>query len=140
MNWKMSAMIILAILLIPVIGIGFYYLTHCISTKKPLQVGFNQIVITIGVLGASLFLLDCFAQPYWKKKEYLRYQKTLPLGTTFLSPTPQTYDLPAPIKTFRDEGETAKLIPKVNLAKKPNIFIFVIETFRKDYLLSLIHI
>lgn len=134
MNWTMIVLIIFSILFIPVIGLGFYYLTHRLSTKKPLEVGFKYIVITTGVVGSSLFLLDYFAQPHWKQKEYSKYQKTLPLGTTFLSPTPQIFDLPFPIKQFRGEEKTVKFLPKIALAKKPNIFIFVIETFRKDYL------
>lgn len=120
--------------IIPIIGIIFYLLTHKLSRKKPLYVSLSQIVITIGITGTVLFILDLLVFPGMKRELYAKYQKTLPLGTTFLPPNPEHFCLNAPLPSFRNEEKTHALLPDVKLQHLPNIYLFVIETFRKDFL------
>ncbi len=134
MNMTMIAIIVLTVLSIPVIGIVFYRLTYCLARKKPLKVTLNQIALTIGITGSILLLLDLLAHPFLNQSVYSKYQKTLPLGTTFFAPTPNHLDLPNPVLESRDEKTTLALLPKASLSHLPNIYLFIIETFRRDYL------
>src|SRR5207244_4463079 len=79
-------------------------------------------------------MVDVIAQPFLNRSVYSKYHKALPLGTTFLTPDAMRISLPVTFAPFRDEGKTVKNIPDVAIEKKPNIYFFVIETLRKDFL------
>lgn len=132
MNGTMIAIIVGAFLLIPVVGLGFYWLTYRLAHLKPLKVSLGQIGIVIGVIGLSLFLLDLFAHPYLNQNIYNKYQKTLPFGTTLIPPNQKCVALSEPLAPFRDEKEIK--IPNVAIAHRPNIYLFVIETLRPDFI------
>ncbi len=134
MNGSMIAMILVTILLIPVIGLGFHELTQKITQRKPLRISLKQITVAIGSIGAVLLLLDLLAQPFLNRNAYDKYQKTLPFGTTFLAPTSKHIQLCNPIAPFRDEKETLRNLPQATVSRLPNIYFFVIETFRRDFL------
>lgn len=134
MNGTMIAMILLSLFLVPAAGILFYTFTSRMIRAKPLNVSLKQIALVIGITGISLFLLDLVAHPFLNKNAYAKYQKTLPLGTTFLSPAPDHLTLQNPFPPFRDEEKTQALIPSVHSKYLPNIYFFIIETFRKDFL------
>ncbi len=140
MNWTMIAMIIATILILPVAGLGFYWLTYRMTNKKPLHISLSHIALTVAVLGTALFLLDLIAQPYLNKNDYSKYQKTLPLGTTFLTPHAKYLSLSAPFPPFRDEETTLRALPQATLKHLPNVYLFVIETFRRDYLYAAPHL
>lgn len=134
MNNTMIALSVGAIVLIPLAGMGFYALTLKLGSKKPWTVSLRQICNATVIAGASLLLLDLCAYPLLPAKEHRKYEKALPLGTTFLSPQKNHIHLPSPLADFRNEEKTLEAMPLLSLDRKPNIFIFVIETFRKDYL------
>jgi glucan phosphoethanolaminetransferase (alkaline phosphatase superfamily) len=131
MNGTMIALVVGTFLLIPIAGLGFYWLTSHLIRKRPLQLSLFQIALALASVGTSLFLLDLFAPPFLTRHIHHKYRKTLPLGMTFLSPMPNTFLLPAPLTPFRDEKQID--IPKIAAAHLPNIYFFVIETLRKDY-------
>jgi glucan phosphoethanolaminetransferase (alkaline phosphatase superfamily) len=131
MNWTMIALIIGTFVMIPLAGIAFYWLTARAIRTKPLQLSLFQIAIAFISVGSCLFLLDVFAHPFMKPLVYNKLQKTLPLGTTFLSPTLKTISLPDPLASCRDENQIE--IPSFALPHLPNIYLFVIETLRRDF-------
>ncbi len=134
MNWTMIAIITATFLAIPLVGVGFHWLTYRIAKRKPLNLSLSQIALSIGVIGTFLFILDLIAHPFLNRSVYSRYQKTLPLGTTFLEPTLKHISLRTSFPPFRDENKTVRLIPQAHVTRLPNIYLFVIETFRRDYL------
>lgn len=120
------------IILIPLIGIVFYRITLYASNRKPLQLSFFQIFLLIASVSLFLLLLDLFASSQLTRASYVKYEKALPLGTTFFAPPKQCIALPSPIAPPRDETK----LPPLCLAAKPNLYFFVIETLRKDFLHS----
>ncbi len=140
LNGTMIAIIFLSLLLIPFLGIAFYHLTYWTIKKWPLNLSLKQIALAIGITGISLFFLDLLAHPFLDPGIYSKYQKTLPLGTTFLTPPPHHFTLSNPFPSFRKEEETIQSIPQVALKSRPNIYLFVIETFRRDFLGSAPHL
>ncbi len=134
MNGTMAAIILLTFSSIPVIGLWFYCFTRWLGRRRTLNLSLMQIGAVIMAVSLALFLFDVFAKDLFLPKEYCKYQKTLPLGMTFLSPKKNFLELPRPLRPFRDENKTLGCLPTGTLASKPNIFLFIVETLRKDYL------
>lgn len=130
MNMGMMALILLTFFLIPLAGLLFYWGTHHVTKKKPWTLSLHQVTFAALTTGALLLSLDLLAQPYISRKIYKKYQKALPFGTTFLGATPQYATLLHPIASPHLEKPT---IAPLTLLSKPNIYFFVIETLRKDF-------
>jgi glucan phosphoethanolaminetransferase (alkaline phosphatase superfamily) len=133
MNLGMLAIIVLALLCIPFIGLLLYWGTNRIARLNPWNLAPNQIVIALIATGGSLFFLELIAHPYLDRWIYNKHQKNLPFGITFLEPAPQCIRLPQSIAPPRDERETRKRIPALTADARPNIYLFVIETLRRDF-------
>ncbi len=134
LNPTMVVLIVLSILLIPAAGIFFYWATHQVAKKKPLRIHLSHVLIAIGATGALLFLLDLAAHPFLNRLVYSKYQKTLPFGSTFISPTQSCIALPQEIAPFRDEDAARENLASFTAPEKlPNLYLFVIETLRSDF-------
>lgn len=136
MNNTMIATIVGSILFVPLAGIVFYWATHKVSLRKPLNIPKKYILGASASLALLLLLLDIIARPYITSDTHNKYRKTLPLGSTFLTPTKHCLALSSPIQMPRKEEEVQKHLRQLDLSikKKPNIYLFVIETFRSDFL------
>jgi len=135
MNSVMIGMIIGSIFLVPIAGIAFYWATHKISLKKPLLLSQKQILAAAGCLALLLLLLDLVAKPYFTCDVHDKYKKNLPLGSTYLSPSPRCIALPGPLVKPRKEEEVQRYLAthSFSSSKLPNIYLFVIETLRRDF-------
>jgi len=134
LNFTMVLIIAATVIFIPLLGLFFYWLTHLVAHLKPLSLSLNQIAIGLCSIIVSLFVLDLIVHPFLDQPIYAKYQKALPFKTTFISPTPLCIHLPNSLASFRDEKKTVKNIPQLPLSRKPNIYLFVIETLRRDFI------
>lgn len=136
MNSTMIGLIISSILLVPIAGIAIYWATHQISLKKPLNLSQKQIFCAAGMLGLMLLLLDLIATPHLTCDTHNKYKKTLPLGSTFLSPAAHCIPLASPLSPPRKEEEVQRHLEEISFSKKElsNIYLFVIETLRYDFI------
>ncbi|MDE3048226.1 MAG: sulfatase-like hydrolase/transferase, partial [Verrucomicrobiota bacterium] len=134
MNTTMIAIILLTVFLVPILGVFFYAWTFRMIRQRPLQVSLTQIALTIGMTGMALFLLDWFAHPFLNHESYAKYQKRLPLGTTFLAPTSRHVVLQHAFPGARNEKDAQSHLPLIASKHLSNIYLFVIETFRRDFL------
>lgn len=134
MNATMIWISLAVMIFLPLASITLYSLTHRVAKRWPLNLTLFQIVLTIAVTGVGLFLLDVLVHPFISNQFYAKYQKTLPLGTTFLTPTPDHLILENPFPPVRDEKKTLAAIPLLSAPLLPNIYLFIIETFRRDFL------
>jgi len=128
LNFSMTLLILISLSTIPLIGVVFYIFTNKLALKKPLSISFFQISSTTVGLITSLVVFETIAMPYVTKEQYVECSKTLPLKNTFLSPNCKKLPLANGIKKPSCNYKTVNL----ELSKKPNIYIFVIETLRKD--------
>jgi len=105
-----------------------YHRLNLIGTKKQKAV-LAATVLSLGVLEYST--VDTIGV-----KEYDRLTKALPLKRIFFSPSSQTLKIPCQIKPTLQEKEFQKAVAAhvQPLQKKPNVFIFVIETMREEFL------
>jgi glucan phosphoethanolaminetransferase (alkaline phosphatase superfamily) len=136
MNWTTSALFIGALFFIPFLGIALYRATEPLSKKIPWNPSILRLILTLFWTGGSLLTLDLVIHPFVTSSSYDKFQKALPLGSTFLAPAGDLLPLPKPVGKARDETTTRKLLVEKKLvsAEKPNIYLFIIETLRKDFL------
>lgn len=134
MNLGMLAIILLALFSIPFIGLLLYWGTNRIARQNPWSLSPNQIVIALVATGGTLFFLELLAHPYLDRWIYNKHHKNFPFGAILLEPRPQCISLPVPIALPRDEKETRKQIPSLSASSRPNIYLFVIETLRRDFI------
>ncbi len=134
MNLGMLAIIMISFFSIPFIGLLLYWGTNRIARLNPWNLSPNQIFIALIATGGSLFFLELLAHPYLDRWIYNKHHKNLPFGGIFLEPSPQCISLSSPIALPRDEKETRKRIPSLTAASHPNLYLFVIETLRRDFI------
>ena len=131
MNSTMIAIIIGAIILVPLVGIIFYWLTHKVSIKKPLMLSQNQILAAIAGLSLILLIARYRCKTPFNQRLYNKYNKTLPLGSTFISPTPRHLSLPrqSAIREMKAIFNKTLELQDFSCPNHPNIFLFVIGSF-----------
>lgn len=128
MNQSMLLLIGSVILLIPLIAIFLYRVTDFIKVK----ISYSQIGIALICLSVFLFLFECILIRPMPYLMHAKYEKTLSLGTTLFSPN--VPKVKARISPPRDQEKIIKHFENCTLSKKPNIYLFVIETLRKDFI------
>ncbi len=131
MNLGMICLICAALLLLPALGIFFYSLTDRATPRVPIQITPMQLFFTMLGVGTALLLLDVGMRSNLGYATYSRFQKHLPLGTTFLPPAPP--EVPLSSRFFPARPELSEL-PPLQAPHKPNIFLFVVESFRRDFI------
>lgn len=135
LNFTMYLLMALAITLLPLLGIFLYSLTDKLCQKNTLRLKKKHLFTTFLYLVLALISIDVICK--FKNIDYIyKNQKRLPLAFNFLSHNKKQIFLSTPLKPIRDEK---KLIEELNkkefhLEHKPNIFIFVTEALRKDYI------
>jgi glucan phosphoethanolaminetransferase (alkaline phosphatase superfamily) len=136
MNQAMIALIFGSVIAIPLLGIGLYSWTHTWALKKPWKLSLKQLSGFLALIGSCLFLLDLAAYPRLNRLAYYKYEKALPLGMTFLSPEPKYHQLKDAIAMLPPEEAITLRVNELNAAKTalPNIYFFIIETLRKDFI------
>lgn len=131
MNFTMIIMIITFLLTLPFYGLAVYWITNYFALKKPWTLSLGQITGTLLMTATCVLLLDFFAHPYLHQLERKKYHKSLPFGTTFFTFTKEYLQLPHPISCPTLSVDT---LPVLQASHKPNLYFFVIETFRKDFI------
>ncbi len=135
LNFTMYIIIFLAIILLPLFGIFLYYTTNKICLRKPLILKNKHLFSTFLIAILILFSIDMSLKI--KNIDYFyKNQKRLPFGFTFIRPQKKLINLNSPLKPIRDEKQLLKEIDQKNFKteNKPNIFIFITEALRKDYI------
>lgn len=130
LNSGMVALMVFSIIALPLVGICLYFLLKKASDKKPLPLKPSTVVFGAALLFLLLFGIAFVAHP--SPGEFNRYKKALPLGAPFLSPLNHPLALPAPLKGLRPELPP----PPLSIVKKPNLYFFIVETFRNDALIA----
>ncbi len=135
MNKIMVASIFGSIIAIPLLGMALYSWTHAWTLKKPWKLSLKQLGGSLALIGSCLLLLDLMAYPRVNRLAYYKYEKALPLGTTFFAPEAIVHQLQRPIDKLRSEKTITKQLSEISRAEDhlPNIYFFIIETLRKDF-------
>lgn len=132
MNRSMIFLIIAAFTFLPMISIGLYRITA--RMMRPRKVSIRHILITLLPIGIFLCSFECLILRKMSRPNYEKYQKTLALGTTLFSPQIPSTVLSVKISPPIDQNEILKTFETCALTEKPNIYLFIIETLRKDFI------
>ncbi len=134
MNQTMLVFIGISLLCVPVIGIGIYQFLHLFSKKQTLQVSHFQILSALTLITSFLLIFEWVEIRNMPYAIYAKYQKTTPLGETFLSPSLPHRSLEKPLSLPYDPKEMLEAQILSSSQHKPNIYLFIIETFRDDFI------
>lgn len=116
---------------IPFIGIILYKFSNTLSKRYPLSIKNDRLIQGCFCLILGLFMWDKSASFTIRSDIYQAYQKALPWKTTFLSIENKTITLPDNLKTPKVDKS---VLGENLLLKKPNIYIFIIESLREDFI------
>lgn len=135
LNFMIPLTLFLAILLFPLMGILFYNLTNTVCLKKPLLLKHKHLFyFSLSLLMTLLYIdLTC------RHKEITCLSKNhhrLPFFSNIISVNRQKILLSGNLKSLKNENIILEELNHkiLTLDHKPNIFIFIIEAFRKDFI------
>lgn len=129
LNLPICLMILASLIATPIIGIFLYEICEKISKKKPLYLSKSKRFISLFVLALFLLFVDVTMLPWVKKQQYLKITKALPFGSSMIDPE-------FPTKMFAKKQHEKKITLNSFLKKEddPNVYLFVVETVRKDFI------
>ncbi|MBI3211991.1 MAG: sulfatase-like hydrolase/transferase [Simkania negevensis] len=131
---------IIALIAIPLCSLLVYHLTAKIPRKHWLYFSTAQIVKLICIIPVLLITLELVYGRNVKFHEIRLFQRTLPWKTTFLPLEHEQLKLKGPLKPLMEEGIALKTLHStpIALAKKPNIYLFIAESLREDFLTDIV--
>lgn len=120
--------------LLPFLGILLYKLSLKVAQKKPLYLESEELLQAMICVPLALFFWDFSASKVIHPDAYTAFTTSLPWKTTFLEPQKVQLNLLNPLKAPLSEQEVLKMIHEDDtvLEKKPNIYLFVVESLRED--------
>ncbi len=120
--------------LLPLIGIALYRFSMLIVKKNPLPIGPNHILQAVLCIPAALFFWDYSASKAIHPDAYTAFTTSLPWKHTFLQPQKSALVLNGSLKLPPSEAVVKRAIEldSTNLSRKPNIYLFIVESLRED--------
>ena len=121
---------------IPFIGILIYKATSSLANKRPLFVPSELFLQMFVCIPVALFLWDCSASSMIHPDAYSAMIRSLPWKFTFIQPKNILFSPPGSIQTPALESAIQASLDQVDstLAIRPNIYLFVIESLREDFI------
>jgi len=122
--------------LLPVFGMLLYKGTSWFANKKPMRIK-NEVYLQMFLcIPAALLLWDYSASKVIHPDAYSEFVKSLPWKRTFLQPKTVQLPMQNSLRAPRDEQKIGAYLEKIEEApgKKPNIYLFVAESLRGDFL------
>jgi len=131
-SWFLAA----AALMIPLSAIFLYKLTAKLTLEKRVRINHKRLIQTFFCAFIGLIAMDIIVAPKIEYQTYHYYQKALPWKSTLFSPNKSTIQIEKSLKTLPNENQVLKKVHSVpfNLTKKPNIYLFIVESLREDFL------
>lgn len=113
-------------LLLPVIGVMLYRLGE---RYNRLHFSSKRLFQGLCIVPVGLFTLGAVCVSDVDPKRHQAYARALPFKRTFIEPMLQSISLNKPVLQPLQEPA---LIPRLDAAHKPNIYLFVVESLRVD--------
>lgn len=121
---------------LPLIAIGLHYLTMRLFQIRPLKISNAHIVKTLLSLPLGLVIFDLTFSPFVEREYFKVYQRFLPWKSTLFQLKPHKIKLKKPYKSQTDEEQALKSLSSLSMSaqKKPNIYLFIVESLREDFM------
>jgi len=126
----------LAVAMLPFIGIALYEWTRRLSAERPLFIQKEWMLQAFFCIPATLIFWEFSASRLLHPDSYTSFLQTLPWKWTFLQPHTVKFPMAASLIEPKEESEIRSVIAsdQTILQKKPNIYLFVIESLREDFI------
>lgn len=131
--WGLSLIIVI---LIPLLGIFFYRFTENFTNQKPFPFKPEKFLLAFFCLPAGLFLWDFSASWVIHPDSYTEFLQSLPWKSTFLEPKSIVLPISGQLRQPPNEQLVIEQMAqeKRTIASKPNIYLFVVESLRRDFI------
>lgn len=124
-----------AAVLIPILGVIFFRVAHKISQIKPIY--FSKSILGMSLFAAVFFLsiFDIKIGKVAAPAQTAHFLEALPWKTTLFPPAPSELEI-GQLAQKPSENDCLTYLKTVDLkaAKNPNIFLFIAESLREDFL------
>ena len=124
------------LLLLPFLGIALYHVFEKITKHRPLFLKKEWFFEAFICLPVALLLWEYSSSQLLHPNYYTGLVKSLPWKFTFLQPQTVFFPLSNSLKEPLSEETILSAIEKdeTHLNSKPNIYLFVVESFREDFI------
>lgn len=121
---------------VPLLGIYLYKATAVIAEKKPFPLRSEWLLQSFVCIPCAFFLWDYNASRILKPDTYTSLIKSLPWKWTLIPPKHAFLAVTPPIREPLEENFVSQAIEENQtvLAHKPNIYLFVVESLRDDFI------
>jgi hypothetical protein len=121
---------------LPFLGILLYYGSSKIAQRKPLFLKKEWVFQSFICLPLALLFWEYSTSHLIQPNSYTALIKALPWKFTFLQPSSILLPLSSPLKSPPNEEKMLEWIEQetTEIKKRPNIYLFVIESFREDFI------
>lgn len=123
-------------------------LGYAVSERYSISLSMRACVCTLAIFPLTMLLCDCVLSPYFPVSYWRTYERTLPWKRTFASVKESKISLQSHLQPMLNEKEMLESISQVvspfsmqlvvektaEYQKQPDIFLFIIESLRRDYL------
>ncbi len=117
-------------------GIFLFRLAAHWSSKRQWLVPVSMLMAVSCTLCLFLVSWDFGMRKFVADAHFDRYQKTLPWKTTLFPPKMEYITLTTPLQDLETEEELMRKIDSraFSLARKPDIYLFIVESLREDFI------
>jgi len=129
--WAVSAGVIVLLLLS---GLLFFCFTEKLIKKKPLLLSYPSFLKIFGSVMALLLFWDIVQPNFSSSNDGEEYCKSLPWKQTLLLPRQETLAVSPLLKKPASPQSVFIDQHSIDEKKKPDIFLFVIESLREDFI------
>lgn len=121
---------------LPLLAVGLYFLSEKITRKHPLPLSKKGVMQALFCLPVALFLWDFSISKYMPVESYQAYEKKLLWKRAFVSPKRVLISQAHSVKSGPSLEKTQEYLHAFQDKKgeKPNIYLFIIESLRKDFI------
>jgi len=126
------------VIFLPIIAIILHHLTGKLARTKPLGISHGHMLKALFCIPLGLVVLDLTFSPLVEKEDFRFYQRVLPWKSTFITPKEHMIQMSRCLRTQPSEKQALKELHSVpiSLEKKPNIYLFIAESLREDFITS----
>ncbi len=133
---KWIVFIIVSAFLLPLLALGLYKMFEKIHSRRPLSIAHKHLLAALFALPIGLVVLDLVGTARFDYKAYHHYCRILPWKSTFLTQQGEVVKLKGALQPPVGERLALNYVTsaEVKAQKKPNIYLFVMESLREDFI------
>ena len=132
-TWLFIALLI--IIIVPLFALLLHYLTSKLLAFKPWRISHRQILKGFIYIPLGLVMLDFTFSPFIDREDFQFYRRILPWKKTFFTPKEEIMKFKGVFSPKISEKKALKKLHSCPMAleKKPNIYLFIAESLREDF-------